>query len=314
MAAMVSARSRWPLVAVIASLTLIGACTGSVDSESSGVGSPTTTSPCRTSASGPVTYQYAERQGTDPDRTSLDIYIPAGCGPVPVVVWVHGGGWRRGDKEAGQIERKVAWAESIGAALAAVNYRLSTPDSGVMWPDHGADVAAAVAFIQQEGASLGLDTDRMVLLGHSAGAHLVSIVGTHPSLLTVAGGDPGQIACVIPLDFSFDLQTAPARALIANAFGIDPEVLEDASPNIQIERNGAPGAKFLVGTRGGRIRVAEAQIFVELINERGGTAALLDANPYTHNEISSQLGAPEEEIVTPVVSAFAASCFANPAP
>ncbi|MFM8528506.1 MAG: hypothetical protein ACKOD2_02310, partial [Ilumatobacteraceae bacterium] len=59
-------------------------------------------------------YPYVERPGTDPDRVSLDLYIPAGCGAVPVVVWVHGGGWRTGDKDAGQIERKVEWAESIG--------------------------------------------------------------------------------------------------------------------------------------------------------------------------------------------------------
>jgi len=307
---MSSTGTRRLLVAGIVWLTLSGACAGAGDRGSSTVESSTTTVSCRSSASGPVTYQYVERPGTDPDRVSLDLYIPAGCGAVPVVVWVHGGGWRTGDKDAGQIERKVEWAESIGVALAAVNYRLSTPDSGVVWPDHGEDVAAAVAWIQREGPSLGLDTDRMVLLGHSAGAHLVAIVGTDPTLLTTAGGDPGRISCVIPLDFSFDLETAPARALIANAFGDDPAVLEDASPNIQIERNGAPGAKFLVGTRGGRTRVAEAQQFVDLINVSGGEAVLLDANPYSHDQISSQLGAPGEEIMTPVVSAFVRSCFA----
>jgi len=182
-----------------------------------------------------------------------------------------------------------------------------------MWPDHGADVAAAVAWMQQEGASLGLDPDRMVLLGHSSGGHLVSIVGTHPSLLDDAGGDPGRLACIVSLDFSFDLATAPVSEVRANAFGVDPAVLTDASPDMQIQRNGAPGARFLVGVRGAPPRVAEGQRFVDLINETGGAAELLDANPYTHNQISSQLGAPGEEIVTPLVSAFAESCFANPA-
>lgn len=305
-------RSRRSVVAVLVSLTLLGACTGSVDPKSSVDVLPPTTSPCRTGASGPVTHRYADRQSTDPDLTSLDLYMPAGCEPVPLVMWVHGGGWRGGDKSAGQVKRKAAWAASIGAGLAAVNYRLSTPDSGVMWPDHGADVAAAVAWIQLEGPSLGLDTGRLVLLGHSAGAHLVSIVAAHPSLLSDAGADPNRIACVIPLDFSFDLATAPSRALIANAFGANPAVLADASPNVQIEREGAPRARFLVGTRGGRMRVAESQSFVDLIIESGGTAELLEANPYTHNQISSQLGAPGEEVVTPDVSAFAATCFAKP--
>lgn len=310
---MVSSPSRWLLVA-LAALPLVGACTGLADPGLSPDGSSTTTPPCRTSASGPVTHRYADRPGTDPDRTSLDLYVPAGCGQVPVVVWVHGGGWKMGDKTGGQVERKAQWAASLGAALASVNYRLSTPGSGVMWPDHGEDVAAAIAWIQREGASLGLDTDRLVLLGHSAGAHLVSIVGAHPSLLADADGDAARIACIIALDFSFDLETGPAQALIANAFGVDPAVLADASPNVHIERNGAPVAHFLVVTRGGPTRVAEARGFVDLVNGSGGEAALLDANPYTHEQVSSQLGVPGEGIVTPRVGAFAASCLAEPAP
>jgi hypothetical protein len=138
----------------------------------------------------------------------------------------------------------------------------------------------------------------------------VSIVSTHPTLLEQAGADPDRIACVIPLDFSFDLATAPARALIVNALGSDPAVLADASPNVQIDRNGAPPAMFLVGTRGGRRRVAEAQGFVDLVNDRGGDAKLLDANPYTHNQISSQMGAPGETVVTPAAGRFVASCIA----
>lgn len=212
------------------------------------------------------------------------------------------------------VERKAAWTASLGAALVAVNYRLSTPDSGVRWPDHGEDVAAAVAWIQREGPTLGLDADHMVLLGHSAGAHLVAIVGTHPQLLEEAGADPDRIACIVPLDFSFDLVTALARALIANAFGTDPAVLADASPVVQVERNGAPSAGFLVGTRGGPRRVAEALRFVSLVDDSGGTAELLDANPYSHAQISSRLGAPGETIVTPVVSAFVGDCVSGSGP
>lgn len=301
-------------IAVIGMVLLIGACTGAGDTGSINAtlraGIPT----CRDSTSGPVTYQYAEREDTEPVRTSLDVYLPAGCGPAPIIVWVHGGGWQRGDKTAAQVQRKADWAESMGAALVAINYRLSTPNSGVMWPDHGQDVSAAVAWLQREGASLNLDSDRMTLIGHSAGAHLVAIVATHPMLLGEAGADPRVIACVVPLDFSFDLASAPARSLIANAFGTDTEVLADASPNVQIARSGPPHAAFLVGTRGGPTRVEEAQDFVALINESGGTAEILDANPYSHDQISSQLGAPGEGIVTPAVSAFVSSCFAETAP
>ena len=201
-------------------------------------------------STGPTTFSYADRPGVDPNLTSVDVYLPAGCGPVPVVMWVHGGGWRRGDKSGANVERKAAWAESIGAALVSVNYRLSSPGSGVMWPDHGDDVAAAVAWVQRDGAGVGLDSEHVALVGHSAGAHLVSIVGTDPALLASAGADPLGVDCVVALDVDYDLADAAGQALIANAFGTDPEVLAAASPPIQVERNGAPAAPFFVVTRG----------------------------------------------------------------
>jgi acetyl esterase/lipase len=264
---------------------------------------------CREAATGPTTFAYADRPGVDPNLTSVDVYVPAGCGPVPVVMWVHGGGWRRGDKTGANVERKAAWAESLGAALVSVNYRLSTPDSGVMWPDHGEDVAAAVAWVQGEGPAIGLDPEHLALVGHSAGAHLVSIVGTDPALLASAGADPLGIDCVVALDVDYDLADAAGQALIANAFGTDPEVLAAASPPIQVERNGAPSAPFFIVTRGGPQRIAKAQGFVDVINDSGGSAQLLDATGYSHEEVSSQLGAPADTVVTPPVTDFVRSCL-----
>jgi acetyl esterase/lipase len=206
------------------------------------------------------------------------------------------------------MKQKVAWAESLGAALVSVNYRLTTPDSGVQWPDHGQDVAAAVAWVQQNGPAQGLDPTQLTLIGHSAGAHLVAIVATDQALLTTAGADPAKVSCVVALDFSFDLARAPADKMIADAFGTDPQVIASASPNVQIERNGAPSARFLIATRGGRSRVADAQAFVDLVNTSGGSAELVDATPYTHNQVSTQLGDADDTLVTPAVSEFVQSC------
>ena len=262
---------------------------------------------CREKASGPKTLSYAQRSGVEPNLTSLDVYLPPGCGPAPVLMWVHGGGWRRGDKSNG-MRQKVAWAESLGAALVSVNYRLTTADSGVQWPDHGQDLAAAVAWVQQNGPAEGLDPTKLTLIGHSAGAHLVAIVATDPALLPDAGADPAMVSCVVALDFSFDLARAPADKMIADAFGTDPEVIAAASPNVQVERNGAPSARFLIATRGGRSRVADAQAFVDLVTTAGGSAELVDASPYTHNQVSTRLGAADDTLVTPAVTEFVQSC------
>jgi arylformamidase len=222
---------------------------------------------------------------------------------------VHGGGWRQGDKASGPVARKAAWAESLGAAFVSVNYRLTTPGSDVMWPDHGDDVAAAVAWVQTDGAVVGLDPDHLVLVGHSAGAHLVSIVGTDPALLTGADADPHGIDCVVALDVDYDLADAAGQALIANAFGTDQEVLAAASPPVQVERHGAPSAPFFVVTRGGAQRIAKAQGFVDVINDSGGSAQLLDATGYSHEEVSAQLGEPADTLVTPPVTDFVRSCL-----
>ncbi len=279
---------------------------------STSTSAPTTTAEasaasCREKASGPKTLSYANRSGVEPNLTSLDVYLPPGCGPAPVLLWVHGGGWRRGDKSNG-MKQKVAWAESLGAALVSVNYRLTTPGSGVQWPDHGQDLAAAVAWVQQNGPAQGLDPTKLTLIGHSAGAHLVAIVATDQALLTTAGADPAKVSCVVALDFSFDLASAPADKMIADAFGTDPQLIAAASPNVQIERNGAPSARFLIATRGGRSRVADAQAFVDLVNTSGGSAELVDATPYTHNQVSTQLGAADDTLVTPAVTEFVQSC------
>ncbi|MFM7064922.1 MAG: alpha/beta hydrolase, partial [Actinomycetes bacterium] len=289
-------------------------------SPASGTRSPSTTGSsratvaCREQPVGPTTYQYAERPGSPAGRTSLDLYLPAGCGPSPVVVWVHGGGWRRGDKTAGSVEQKATFAHRLGAALVAVNYRLSSPENDVRWPDHGEDVAAAVAWVADEGPSLGLDPSRLALVGHSAGAQLVASLATHPRLLADAGSDRAAVDCTVVLDVQLNLTARRGPSgLIDLAFGGDPAVLADASPLVQVREQGAPPSQLLVVSRGGARRVAGAAEFVDAVNTAGGSADLLDAGPYSHKQVSRELGAPGEEVVTPPSARFLQACLATPA-
>ncbi len=285
-----------------------------------GDGGPGTSSPpapgtaCRDGATGPDTFEYADRRGGDPALTSLDVYLPVGCGPVPVVVWVHGGAWRAGDKRDPGVEEKVALANSLGAALVAVNYRLSTPGSGVLWPDHGNDVVAALAWLREVGPEHGLDPERVALIGHSAGAHLVSIVATDPDLLALEGLDSSLVDCVVSLDTEgYDLagSTAADVGLITNAFGSDPEVIAEASPTVQVARHGPPSAEFLVVTRGTLQRHQIAWAFVRALRNGGGTVQLVDAGSYSHNEVNLRLGAVGEQVVTPAVTSFLERCLAG---
>ena len=265
---------------------------------------------CRDAPTGPEEFRYATRADTDPNLTSLDVYLPAGCGPVPAVVWVHGGGWRRGDKATGSVEGKVRLANELGAALVSVNYRLSAEGTDVRWPDHGDDLAAALAWLDTEGPAVGIEPTRMALIGHSAGGHLVAVAGADPDLLTTNGADPVSIGCVVVLD-SAAFTLSAGNPLHAAAFGTDPDVLAGASPLTLVERNGAPSAEFLVIAQGGPGRLTTQRAFADAITTAGGTARFVDANPYDHNGVSAAVGSADDTIVTPAVGDLLDRCLAS---
>jgi arylformamidase len=142
-------------------------------------------------------------------QNQLDLYSPAGArrGSRAVVVWVHVGGWQQGDKR-NQIRRKVDLFTGRGYVFVSVNYRLSgvAPPTGpldpnrVKFPDHPHDVGEAIGWLERNVARYGGDPTRIVLMGHSAGAHLVSLVGTDPRYLRAYGVSPRQILGVVSLD------------------------------------------------------------------------------------------------------------------
>lgn len=268
---------------------------------------------CRDTPVGPDEVVYERRSGTDTALTSLDVYLPAGCGRVPVMVWVHGGGWVRGDKAGAGVAAKVSLAHRLGAALVSVNYRLSQPEAQVMWPDHGDDLAAALRWIVAEGPQWGLDPSSLVLMGHSAGAHLAVMAVAAPDLLAVSGAGGDAVQCVVALDTAaYDLTRQPlvSEELVSAVFGDDPAGRAAASPLAVVRRHGAPGAEIVVVTRGSNRRVAAAQAFTDAVVASGGSATvkLVDAS---HRQVNTRLGAEGDEVVTPVVEPFLRRCVSG---
>ncbi|MEH7418711.1 alpha/beta hydrolase [Neobacillus drentensis] len=104
----------------------------------------------------------------------LDLYLPIGAeGPVPVIVWLHGGGWRIGDRKLGP-DFKVRFAES-GYAMASIEYRLSGEE---IFPAQIHDVKAAIRWLRSAANEYGLDSQHIGLWGSSAGGHLAALAGT----------------------------------------------------------------------------------------------------------------------------------------
>jgi len=263
---------------------------------------------------------YTEVDGVDPNLLSLDLDVPAhdACEPPPVVVFVHGGGWRQGDKDGAAIEQKRTLFTEAGYAFATVNYRLSPephdlsdPDR-VTYPTHPQDVADALSYLDQQAEELAIDAGRFGLIGHSAGAGIVSTLGTDASFLEDAGLDPANIACTVSLDTeAYDVAAgAEAPGMVGltyqNAFTEDPEVWAEASPVNHVEGDEAP---FLVITRGTPGRVAMANAFTDQLAAAGDEATVLDASPYTHDDVNRLLGSTGEDVITPVVTGFFADCL-----
>lgn len=122
--------------------------------------------------------------GADPAQR-MDVYVPtspttgtnslvASAVRAPVIFMVHGGGWRHGDKAMGRVvqEKVNRWVPK-GFILISINYRM-LPDAPVAVQER--DVQAALMAAQQRAGTWGGDPNRFILMGHSAGAHLVALL------------------------------------------------------------------------------------------------------------------------------------------
>ena len=137
-----------------------------------------------------------------------DLYLPETPGPHPVVVAVHGGGWRRGSRKA--LAQWGHFLAASGIAMLATSYRLTT--SGAVWPHNLADVSAALEWVQAQGAASGLDTGKVAMLGASAGAHLAAL-GT----LTRDEANTPPVRALVGVYGVYDLVTHWETDLIKNA-------------------------------------------------------------------------------------------------
>lgn len=103
---------------------------------------------------------------------SLDLYLPqpkdeaSAKTPLPLIIWIHGGGWRGGDKKGGPMRALL----NAGFAVASINYRLSTE---AKWPAQLDDCQSAVSFLEAHAGEYGFDAKKVALWGASAGGHLV---------------------------------------------------------------------------------------------------------------------------------------------
>ncbi len=185
-------------------------------------------------------------------KHQLDLFLPEKEKKYPMVILVHGGGWKRGDRRAlidvyGDIGRSLA-ASGIGAA--AMSYRL-VPEYSL--EDQLSDVAAALSWMHQNGTEYGIDMNRIILCGHSSGAHLASMVAFDPRWLAEYNLKTDIINGLILWSGLYYIKENIPKARFFSryriwypAFGKKPEYWELMSPVSYVEKNRSSLPKTLI--------------------------------------------------------------------
>lgn len=249
-----------------------------------------------------------------PGQNALDVYVPAGLPATarrPVVVFVHGGGWAIGDKKNNPLDKARLFTRA-GYVYVSINYRLSPRPSElsnparIKFPDHPNDVGEALGWIDRNIASYGGDSGRMALVGHSAGAHLVALMGSDPKYTSAYGVLPAQLIGIVPLDtegYDVKSQADPAvpgnsaqnNEIYQNAFGTPAE---NASTNSwflgsPLSFANADDPEFLFVTQAGKQK--RINFHVEMARALGQNPETSVVKvPLDHEGINDALGNPSD--------------------
>ncbi|MEI7036836.1 alpha/beta hydrolase [Fulvimonas yonginensis] len=240
--------------------------------------------------------------GDDPAQR-MDVYLPVqGAAHAPVIFMVHGGAWAYGDKAMRSVvQNKVARWVPRGFVLVSTNYRMLP---GTRPIEQARDVARALAAAQGLAAGWGADRDRFILMGHSAGAHLVGLISAEPVLAFDQGALPwlGTVALDSAALNVVAIMQGPHLPLYDAAFGDDPAYWRAASPLQQLATRGAPFLAVCSTRR--RESCPQARNFVAEAEGLHMRAQVLGED-LSHRQINEELGTPGD--YTTQVEAFMAS-------
>jgi acetyl esterase/lipase len=225
---------------------------------------------------------------------------------APVILYIHGGGWSQGDK-AHDAQKKAAYFTGRHYAFASMNYRL-VPHATV--EEQATDVANAIAWLRQRAGALGIDRRRIVLMGHSAGAHLAALIATDTVYLKAAGVPAGSISGVVLLDgaaFHVPSQIGVGgpglQQMRRNAFGDDAARQLALSP---VSHAAKPNAgPFLILHVNNPSTIAQSTALGRALDKAGTRAEVRLIANSDHMRLDRNLGTDGDE-ATKLVDAFLA--------
>lgn len=215
------------------------------------------------------------------ERHKLDLYLPKEqSGPLPLIVWIHGGGWRNGSKESTPAFPMLA----RGYAVASINYRLS---GHATFPAQIEDCKAALRWLRAHAKEYNLDGEHVGVWGGSAGGHLVALLGTAGDAKEwdTLGGNENQSSRVQavcdwfgPSDFVLIAGTSQnansaVAALLGGPVADNKDKAVKASPVTYVTKDDPP---FLImqGNQDKTVPAAQSEVLAEALKQAGAEVTL----------------------------------------
>jgi acetyl esterase/lipase len=231
---------------------------------------------------------------------TLDVYAPPDAKNLPVVVWIHGGGWQTGDKTSVQ-QKPQAFVEKR-FVFVSVNYRLLP---NVTMGDIVRDVAKSVRWVHDHVAEHGGDPKRLFVMGHSAGAQLAALICTDDRYLKAEGLSLAIIKGCVPVDGdTYDvpaiIETAETRCRVhglpqakfghREKFGNDPEKHRDFSAVTHVAKDKGIPPFLILHVAEHPDTTAQARRLDAVLKEAGIPTKIFGAKETTHSKVNEDLG------------------------
>lgn len=238
----------------------------------------------------------------DHERQKLDIYAPENASGSPVIVYIHGGAWKIGNKR--MVDDKPEFFTSQNWIFVSANYRL-LPDG--KHPANVQDVASALAWVHDHIEKYGGRADRIILCGFSAGAHLAALAALDPSYLNNHGKSLSVIRAVVLLDnpvadVTVELKGQSHDRMI-QAFGDAPETHINASPVSHVFSKGI-AQPFIMAFSGGMPEHSpmtdkdfrlQADLLATALEKAGVKAGLFPHEDLNHTELNRNFGSKSDQ-------------------
>jgi len=229
---------------------------------------------------GTIFHQNIPYAGDTLKKHQLDIYLPAQTkGPLPLIIWIHGGAWKLNDKYAdmGYMKNTIQSFIESGYALASIDYRHSTT---AIFPAQIQDCNQAIEFLYKNAVTYNIDKNKFVLVGFSAGGHLASLLALSGNQkipeFYVKSKPSFRIKAVLDYYGPSDLLLAfcmgnpyatddPVITLLGASPLMRPDISKLASPATYVDKNDPPF--FIVhGEKDESVAPAQSQLLKSLLD------------------------------------------------